>query len=180
MIHLKMCNYISGSDFGEIYRLFTDPSVGPMIINKPDHNSMTVFSKWLDRHLESNFNDFMVFRTDENEFVGFAYSYEFHGLDGHCQFTVAVKPEHQRSGIGGILAIQFLEYLFQNYNLRKVYIHIYGNNIHSRQCAEMFGFQVEGSLHEYRYYNGKFEDLLIYSVTRPCFYDTIKRIGFRK
>jgi len=174
-----MRNYVAGADYGEVYRLFTDPDVNPMIINKPDHNSMGVFSKWLDHHLETDYHDFMVFRTPEEEFAGFAYCYEFHALDGHCRFTVAVKPDYQMTGAGGIIALQFLKHLFMNYNLRKVYIHIYGYNAHSRQCADAFGFRLEGTLREYRFYNNRFEDLLIYAVTREGFYDTIKRIGLR-
>lgn len=175
----NMRNYIAGADYGEVYRLFTNPSVNPMIISKSDHNSMNTFSKWLDRHLETDFNDFMVFHASEDEFVGFAYSYDFHALDGHCLFSVAVKPEYQMTGSGGLISFQFLEYLFRNYNLRKVFIHVYGNNIHSRQCVEAFGFALEGTLREYRFYNGKFEDLLIYSVTREGFHDIMNRIGFR-
>lgn len=177
---LNMRNYIAGADYGEVYRLFTNPSVNPLIINKPDHNGMNIFSKWLDRHLETDYNDFMVFHTSEDEFVGFAYSYDFHGLDGHCLFSVAVKPEYQMTGSGGMISFQFLEYLFKNYNLRKVFIHVYGNNVHSRQCVEAFGFALEGTLREYRFFDGKFEDLFIYSITRQGFHDIMNRIGFRE
>jgi len=179
-MELTMRNYVAGADYGEVYRLFTNIAVNSMIINKPDHNSMAVFSKWFDRHLETDYHDFMVFTTPEGKFVGFAYSYEFHGLDGHCRFTVAVKPEFQMTGAGGMISIQFLEYLFMHYNLRKIYIHIFEHNNHSRQCAESFGFFLEGTLKEYRFYNGRFEDVLIYAVTREGFYGAGKQMGFLK
>ena len=171
---LNMRNYVAGADYGEIYRLFTESTVNALIINKPDHNSMGVFSKWLDRHLETDFHDFMVFSTSEGAFVGFANSYEFHELDGHCRFTVAVKPDFQGTGAGGFVGVQFLGYLFTNYNLRKAYIHIYEHNLHSRQCAEAFGFNLEGTLKEYRFYGGMFNDLLIYSISRDGF-DSVTR-----
>ena len=177
-MELNMRNYVAGADYGEVYRLFTHMSVNPMIINKPDHNSMTVFSKWFDRHLETDYHDFMIFTTSEEQFVGFAYSYEFQELNGHCQFTVAVKPEFQMTGVGGIISIKFLNYLFAHYNLRKVYIHIYEHNVHSRQCVESFGFCLEGTLQEYRFYNGEFENVLIYAVTRERFHAIIKQMNF--
>lgn len=179
-MQLNMRNYVAGADYGEVYRLFTNVDVNSLIINKPDHNSMSVFSRWLERHLETDFHDFMVFTEDEEKFVGFAYSYEFQERDGHCLFTVAVKPEYQQTGAGGIISIQFLEYLFRNYYLRKVYIHIYGYNFHSRQCVEDFGFKLEGKLREYRFYDNKFEDLLIYTITRESFYTIIKRMKFQR
>lgn len=174
---LSMRNYVAGADYGEVYRLFTNNTVNSLIINKPDHNSMGVFSKWFDRHLETDFHDFMVFSTQENEFVGFAYSYEFRELDGHCLFTVAIKPELQGTGAGGFAAVQFLNYLFTNYNLHKVYIHIYGYNSQPRECAEKIGFILEGTLKEYHFYGGIFNDLLIYSISRDGFDNIAQRIN---
>ena len=114
---LVMRNYVAGEDYGEVYRLFTDSNVNPLIITKSDHNSMFVFSKWFEHHLETDFHDFMIFRTVDNEFVGFAYSYEFNGMDGHCKFTVAVKLDYQVTGAGGMISIQFLYYLNLNIEL---------------------------------------------------------------
>lgn len=166
---IVMRNYVAASDYGEVYRLFTDFSVNQSIICKPDHNSMGTFSKWLERRLEGEFNDFMVFYTTEDEFIGFAYSYEFQPLNGHCLFTVAVKEKFQNYGFGGFMSVKFLKYMFDNYNLRKVYTHIYSSNERSLKCVEAFGFIREGLLKDYKFMNGKFDDLLILSLKRKDF-----------
>ncbi len=168
-MNLIMQNYVPGSDYGEVYRLFTDEKTNELIISKPDHNAMNVFSKWLDKKLEDAFNDFMVFRTEDGDFIGFAYSYDFQPLNGHCVFTSAVKDKYQQLGMGGIVSIKFLKYLFSHYNLRKIYIHIYSNNKMSIRCAEGFGFELEGILKEYKYSNSVYVDLKIYSITREAF-----------
>ena len=175
-MNIIMKNYVSGSDFGEVYRLFTDIDVNRMIIDKPDHNSMGTFTKWLESKLNGPFNDFMVFKTEDETFLGFAYSYEFKPLDGHCLFSLAVKPEYQRIGCGGAIAIKFLEYLFSTYALRKVYIHIYDYNEMSKKCIDGFGAQTEGILKDYHFWNGEYRDLLIYSITKEGFYEAIQRI----
>ena len=164
-----MQNYVPGSDYGEVYRLFTEDKTNALIISKPDHNAMNVFSKWLDKKLEDSFNDFLVFRTEDGDFVGFAYSYDFQALNGHCVFTLAVKDKYQKLGMGGVISIEFLKYLFSHYNLRKVYIHIYGDNEMSIRCAEGFGFNLEGVLKEYKYSCGSFVDLKIYAISREDF-----------
>lgn len=168
-MNILMHNYVPGSDYGEVYRLFTDDKTNELIINKPDHNSMNVFSKWLDKKLEDAFNDFLVFKTEEGDFIGFAYSYDFQPLNGHCVFTIAIKEKYQKLGLGGVASIKFLEYLFTHYNLRKAYIHIYGNNEMSIRCAEGFGFNLEGVLKDYKYYDCSFVDLKIYAITREKF-----------
>lgn len=166
---LSMHNYVSGMDFGEVYRLFTADTINELIICKPDHNAMNIFQKWFDTNLEKEFNDFFIFRSEEDNFVGFAYSYDFQPLNGHCVFTVAVKDKYQKLGLGGLISIEFLKYLFSHYNLRKVYIHIYGNNYMSIHCAEGFGFNLEGVLKEYKFSCGSYVDLRIYSITRENF-----------
>lgn len=171
-----MRNYIAAADYGEVYRLFTDFSVNRFIICKPDHNSMGVFAKWLDGKMEREFNDFMVFYTVADEFIGFAYSYEFQPLNGHCLFTVAVKGKFQNTGFGGFVSVKFLQYLFENYNLRKVYTHVYSSNERSLQCIEAFGFSREGVLREYRFMGGKFDDLVILSLKREEFVAKISEL----
>lgn len=166
---LSIHHYVPGTDYGEVYRLFTEDATNELIIRKPDHSAMNVFQKWLDRKLEDDFNDFMVFRNESGEFVGFAYSYDFQPLNGHCVFTLAVKDKYRQLGTGGIVSIAFLKYLFSHYDLRKVYIHIYGNNDMSIRCAESFGFSLEGVLKEYKYSNGGYTDLRIYAIRRDDF-----------
>ena len=173
---IVMRNYIAAADYGEVYRLFTDFSVNRFIICKPDHNSMGVFAKWLDGKIEREFNDFMVFYTVADEFIGFAYSYEFQPLNGHCLFTVAVKEKFQNTGFGGFISVKFLKYLFENYNLRKVYTHVYSSNEHSLQCVEAFGFSKEGVLREYKFLSGKFDDLVILSLKREEFVAKISEL----
>lgn len=171
-MNITMQNFVHGSDYGEVYRLFTEDRINELIISKPDHNAMNVFSKWLDRKLEDEFNDFMVFRTENGDFVGFAYSYDFQPLNAHCVFTLAVKHKYQKLGIGGVVSLKFLKYLFSHYNLRKIYIHIYGDNDVSMQCAEGFGFELEGILKDYKYSNFEYVDLKIYAITRKGFLDS--------
>lgn len=166
---VSMRHYVPGTDYGEVYRLFTDMRTNELIISKPDHNAMNVFQKWLDRKLEDEFNDFMIFRGEEGEFVGFAYSYDFQPLNGHCVFTLAVKEQYRQSGMGAVISIEFLKFLFSHYDLRKVYIHIYGNNEMSIRCAEGFGFALEGVLKEYKFSNSTYVDLRIYAITREKF-----------
>lgn len=59
-MNIIMKNYVPGSDYGEVYRLFTNDKINELIISKPDHNAMNIFSKWLDKKLEDSFNDFKV------------------------------------------------------------------------------------------------------------------------
>lgn len=162
---MEMRYYDSNSDYGEVYRLFTSKDINHLIICRPYHNDNISFQKWLNSSLVDEFNDFMVF-TEGGNFIGFAYTYEFHPLDGHTKMTVAIKKEYISSGVGCLIAIKFLNYLFKNYSLRKVYMNVYDYNNNSINAIKSIGLKEESRLKEYHYYDNKFCDVVIFSISK--------------
>ncbi len=162
---MEMRYYNAIKDFGEVYRLFTNKDINYLITCRPYHNDTISFEKWINTELTKNINDFMVFYED-NTFLGFAYTYEFNALDRHSRITVAVKPEYVSSGVGCLIAINFLEYLFKTYTLRKVYMNVYDFNNNSINAISSLGLQEETRLKEYHYYDNKYCDLVIFSISK--------------
>lgn len=162
---MEMRYYDANVDFGEVYRLFTSKNLNHLIICRPYHNDTISFQKWLNSALVDRINDFMVFR-DNGKFLGIAYSYEFHPLEGHTRMTIAVKEEYISTGIGCLSATRFLEYLFKNYALRKVYMNVYDYNNNSIKSLESLGLREEARLKEYHYYNNNYYDMVIFSISR--------------
>lgn len=164
----RMLRYDARRDFGEVYRLFTEPSVNCLIIDTPAHGDMISFEKWLNDGLSRQINDFFVFWSGR-EFVGFAYSYDFKAMDGHAAITVAVKPNYQTTGVGVLVAFQFIRYLFDHYPLRKIYMRMYAFNQRGATTMRDFGLEEECVLREYHYYKGEYHDLSVYSLYRDKF-----------
>lgn len=162
---MKMRYYNANRDFGEVYRLFTNTEINHLITCRPYHNDTISFEKWLNTELTKGINDFMVF-YEENTFLGFAYTYDFYALDGHTRMTVAVKPEYITSGVGCLIATNFLQYLFKTYTLRKVYMNVYDYNNNSINAISRLGLYEESRLKEYHYYDDKYCDLVIFSISK--------------
>lgn len=162
---MEMRYYNANMDFGEVYRIFTSKKLNHLIVCRPYHNDTISFQKWLNSSLVDQINDFMVF-TDKDQFLGLAYSYEFHPLEGHTRMTVVVKEDYISSGIGCIIATKFLEYLFKTYSLRKVYMNVYDYNNNSIKLLQKLGLTEEARLKEYHYYNNYYYDMIIYSISR--------------
>ena len=59
-----------------------------------------------------------------------------------------------------------LKYAFHTLNLRKIYSHVYAFNGRSRAYSEKCGYQLEATLKEDTFIDGKFVDKLILSVYR--------------
>lgn len=168
MMDLAMLHYDPARDFGSVYRLFVDPDTNPLILFKPDHNDTTAFQKWFDDALRTAMNDFFVFYHG-NDFVGFVYSYQFTPLDGHCRFSVALVPRMRGTGCGALISFRFLQYLFDNYPLRKIYFHVYAYNTDSMACAKTLAGQPECILKEYHYHKGAYHDVHVFAINRRMY-----------
>ena len=173
MIDLQ--HYRDDRDYGSVYRLFTDEHTAGNIMNKPDHNDFQSFKKWLIDMMAGVANDFYV-AYDGEEFVGVAYTYGFRLIDGHTRLTVAVRPDRQGAGAGAEITALVLRRLFGSYPLRKVFLEVYGDNGRSLISLGDAGLEPEAVLREYRFRDGFYEDLLIYSVTRERFRDLVSSL----
>lgn len=140
--------------------------------SKMDFNNIDTFQRWIMTQLNTNFHDlYMVYIKGKLHPIGFVHDYEFWLNHGHCKISVYVAPKYRKIGIGSFAAIQFIDCLFRQYVLRKIYMMIYEYNMVSLECNKNAGFTLEGVLHQYRYYNGKLHDLYILSVDREDFYN---------
>lgn len=138
-------------------------------------NSIEVFGEWLTNNLKNDFFDFCVIEY-KNEIIGFAYDYNFSMKDGHTKIAVYIENDRRSCGLGGFAAISFIKYLFDKYPLRKVYLTIYDYNKESYISNTKAGFVHEGTLKEYKYYNGKYYDLHYLSMDRITFYNKLARM----
>lgn len=171
---MEMRYYNANKDFGEVYRLFTNNEINYLITCRPYHNDTISFEKWLNTELTKNITDFMVF-YDKNTFLGFSYMYEFNALDRHSRMTVAVKPEYISSGVGCIIALKFLEYIFKMYTLRKVYMNVYDFNNNSIKAITGLGLKPEARLRKYHYYDDHYCDLVIFSINKKQYELLLKK-----
>ena len=69
-----------------------------------------------------------------------------------------------------------MNHLFTYYNLNKIFTEVYEFNTPSIKLHNTFGFSKEGHLKDYKYYNGKYHDMIIFSITRRNFYERIEEL----
>ncbi len=76
----------------------------------------------------------------------------------------SLLPEYWRKGIAGEALAEVLEYGFEKIGLHSVEAHIHPNNKASAALLERIGFTREGWFKECFYFNGVFEDTVVYSL----------------
>ncbi len=106
-----------------------------------------------DRHRQ-----FLIKR--KSEFIGTIYSYNLNQTDGHVFVTIFIAEPWRNNGYGAEAVIVFLEYLFREHSLHKVYAEAYNYNTESLHALASGGFIEEGRFVDHRLFHGKRYDLV--------------------
>lgn len=163
--------FIIHRDLQEIYIIMSDPKEQMQFQEKVPYNSSVEFERWLLGQLCGHFHDFYVIEDTANGMmIGFVYSYDFRINDGHCMVCVYVKPKYRNIGIGAICGLNFINELFRDYTMRKIYLTIYDYNQQSLRSNLHAGFVEEGCYKEYRFYGGRYWDMHLLAIDREKFY----------
>ena len=161
----------------EMYEIYGDQEQRLNILPKKSYITMDQFETNFKRHIEFKYTEFKLIQDDTHEFMGFVIAYDYMREDCHMKVTVYVKPEFQHGMYALIAVVKFIDFLFNFYNLNKIFTEVYSFNEASIKLHKTFGFTEEGCFKEYKYYNGKFHDMYIYSTKREDFYNRIKGLN---
>ena len=160
----------------KMYEIYIDQEQRLNILPKKSYVTMDQFETNFKRHIESKYTEFKIIRDDSNDFIGFVIAYDYMRDDNHMKVTVYVKPEFQHGAYGLVAVVKFIDFLFSYYNLNKIFTEVYDFNVPSIKLHNTFGFEEEGRLKEYKYYNGRFHDMLIFAITREKFYERVEKL----
>ena len=157
-------------DLSFIYNIMTDYNESNFILRGLQINSFEEFETWFKNELKIFYTRFYIIQDDDQS-VGFIYAYDYHSLDRTAKMSVYILPDYRDIGIGALATIQFLDRMFTEYNLKKIYSFVYGFNQKSYACNVDAGFVQEGCLKEDKYFNGKFFDMYIFAMYPDHFYN---------
>ncbi|MFO7815162.1 MAG: GNAT family protein [Halanaerobiales bacterium] len=79
---------------------------------------------------------------------------------------VITVTEKRGTGLGKRVISMLLKHLFNNYPLVRIEADTDHKNTGAQKVLQNCGFKEEGRLRSYRYHHGKWNDFLIYSLTR--------------
>lgn len=130
-----------------------------------------------ERRLRRNIDTFFIIcNPSSNQAIGFTYNYSTNYRDKITYCCIYLAPEHTRSGFGLAAAELLGNYLFQNCGFRKIYAEVFDYNHKVFQLAKWFGFQEEGCLKEFRWYNDKYWDVHLLALTQAQYTKNKKKL----
>lgn len=149
--------YASEDDISELYRyIFKEPVLTKMP-GQPIIRSKDEFANWLICQLHGVYHDLYLI-YNENQVKGYLLSFDYRVYDGHCQVYGCCEGE-----INYELFRQFINWLCSEYPLRKIFLQVIKKEFDLIQLARKLGFVEEACLKEYKYVDGQYVDMLLFS-----------------
>ena len=108
--------------------------------------------------------------ADDGGLVGLVQCFAASLKHGTAQIGATLRPEYQQVGWPIFGVARFVDQLWSEYPLRKLYVEVAAHNrdTMSRGLESLFSW--EGRLSEHEYWNGGYEDVHFYSLLRERFY----------
>lgn len=173
MKELQFSEFDASRDTNKLYS-YMDSEDQYLFSSSIHFNSEENFGRWLYDQMHHYFHDYftVLYRSEP---IGYVYNFDFSLVNGNCKLVIFIEKKYRQFGMGGIVAINYMNYLFQSYPLKKLYSTIYDYNTESLQSNLKAGFIEEGCLKDFRYYNGAYHSMHILSMTRDSFDATLGR-----
>lgn len=121
------------------------------------------FQRWLLEKMNGFYFIFHVIEenSETRGLIGYALIYDYRVYDRHCSLCI-----YSTRNIEPNLWASFIEELFKEYPLNKVFWKIATSNIRYLELAKKLGFSEEMVLKEYAYQEGKYLDVCVLGKTR--------------
>jgi UDP-4-amino-4,6-dideoxy-N-acetyl-beta-L-altrosamine N-acetyltransferase len=127
--------------------------------------SVKEHKKWFEKIKKEKFPTFYVFRFNKKP-IGIISISKWDKQHDTCFWGFYIGDPKAPKGIGTFMGFLGLEYIFETLKLRKVYGEVFVFNLASIRFHQKLGFIEEGRFKEHILKNGKYEDVLYFSLIK--------------
>lgn len=137
-----------------------------------------VDNKWFDSYMNNrNTNIRCSIVEDDDKILGLVSLVSIDYMNQSAELHIMIgNEENQNKGIGTFAVKTILKHAFLNMNLNRIELTVLEDNLRAQHLYEKTGFIKEGTKRKSKYKNGKFVDMLMYSVLREEFIQINKEI----
>ena len=163
--------------FDYIYECYQEYNSRYLFTNELVIQSKREMWDYLKKKIASTYHEIMIAMDNTNSKpIGFVYSYNYNIYNEYLYITLYIRTKERNSILGAEVGAIFLDYLFKYYPIRKIYCSLFDYNNSSKKVLKTAGFQLEGCLKQYRYFNREYHDMSIYALFRNEFYNLKQKL----
>ena len=153
---------VDGRDYDFLYKLYSDGDHLVRYRLRGRTPSPEAFVHFLWEQVLAQF----IVETREGRTVGIVSSYEPDFRNRHVYVAACAVADYEATGLVLEGVALLVSYLFETFDLRKVYAESLEVNFAQFAMGEGRIFDVEGRLKEHEYVHGRYQDLILMAVFR--------------
>ena len=161
-------------DYKSIFKWRHDPIYQSGVASMKRYVSMDTERKWIDevisKHEKGDEIRLGIVQKEANELIGLIYLTNINYINKNAMISFMIGENDLRGrGFVNEAQIEILKYAFYELGLERIYAHILESNTSSIKSVEKFGYAQEGILRNAVYKEGKFQNVVIYSILKQEF-----------
>lgn len=131
---------------------------------RPGYRTLEKVKEWYHGYFSSRGNRLFAIRADDM-LVGYCTIESVERSNNKCELGIVLgEKAYWRKGIGSTVIRQLLKWAFADLGMHRVEAIIQGDNVASIRCFSRVGFQLDGRLRDAKWRDGRYVDLLVYSI----------------
>ena len=162
-----MNSHISILDFREaslplIVKWRNDGDVNKYL--RQGYRALEEVREWYHDYFSSRENTLFAIRADA-VLIGYCTIEAVERSNNRCEVGIVIgEKAHWRKGIGSMVIRELLKTAFTDLRMHRVEAVIQADNVASVRCFSRIGFQLDGRLRDAKWRDGRYVDLLVYSI----------------
>lgn len=134
--------------------------------------NIQVDEKWFDNYMNTRNNAIRCAIVDENDdkILGLVSLVSIDYISRSAELHIMIGNKNDRGkGLGTFAINSILTHAFKNVNLHRVELTVLEDNAYARKLYEKIGFIQEGVKRSAKYKNGRYVNMLLYSILQEEF-----------
>lgn len=142
----------------------------PLDSDPPRMWSVNKYKSWFEKDMEEQAHDtffFPLYTLKDDRLIGFMALFGMEWAHGDSMFAIGIgEPEYRGKGYGTDALRVLLRYVFQELNLHRLGLFVFGFNDRAIRAYEKAGFVREGCIRQASRREGKRNDWYIMGILR--------------
>ncbi|SCG81935.1 diamine N-acetyltransferase [Proteiniborus sp. DW1] len=149
------------------------------IINEPEVASNFLFTRYpfskesLEAFIKNSWRNtkdvHYAIVNGNDEYIGTVSLKNINYIDKNAEYAIVVRKKYWGQKYAYEATKAIINYGFDKLNLNKIYLNVLSSNTRANLFYEKFGFIKEAIFKEHVYINGKYEDLVWFSIFKKSY-----------
>lgn len=157
---------INPDDLTYLLKWREDPEISSLLGNELPI-SFEMQKKWYEKTIGDSTKKKFIIETTDKKIIGMIGIMSIDLKNRHCECGITIgEKENWGQGLALDALSVVIKFLFEEWNIQRIYAKIFDYNDRSIRLFTSLGFQLEGKMSDYIFTRGKFHDLCILSLKK--------------